>query len=392
MEQINKTQISCMERDELHNDTVKVIPGRMYGKSNKGVEKGKWNSQSDVMFTIHPNNSSSSLAGLDIPITYFNEIRKGQATKGKWFTEIKFIKVKSKRRRVEYVIPMRQVNMELDKFAQRNGLDSLNVVTIQNVFPKYAVCSNEGGTISLEEVCDDRRWNCEISLAAHVKVKSSTRSAEKAPSKEDLGLEAKEDHSKLVHAINTNYIALRNWFNGNLRVIFRNADCIREEGKKKTKANLTGEEDDLLYLEAYRCMERMLNSEFKEDEYEHGIVHTALMWIKESVESLGYVPHQVLPYEYNPEIDTVEEPIIYGYGCDECKQFIRGNRYMCKECPDYDMCTKCYLAGTHNHHKKYLCEKINKPQKSTEQYTEQEPEIESKCMEVDTPLKTEEYL
>ena len=279
-----------MERDELHNDTVNGRPDRMYGKINKDVEKGKWNSQSEVMFTIHPNKKG--FAGLDIPITYFNEIRKGQATKGKWFTEIKLIKVKSRRRRVEYVIPMRQVNMELDRFAQRNGLDSLNVVTTQNIFPKYAVCSNEGGTISLEEMCGDRRWNCEISLAAHVKMKSSTRSVE------DPGLEAGEDHSRILDAVNINYIALRNWFNGNLRVIFRNADCIQEEGRKKTKANLTGEEDDLLFLEAYRCMTRMLNSEYREDEYEHKVVHTALLWIKESVEGLGYTTHRVLPYEY----------------------------------------------------------------------------------------------
>ena len=290
MEQINKTQISCMERDELHNDTVNRRPDRMYGKVNKDVEKGKWNSQSEIMFTIHPNKKG--FAGLDIPITYFNEIRKGQATKGKWFTEIKLIKVKSRRRRVEYVIPMKQVNMELDRFAQRNGLDSLKVATIQNIFPKYAVCSNEGGTLSLEEVCGDRRWNCEISLAAHVKVKSSTRSVE------DPGFEAGEDQSRILDAVNINYIALRNWFNGNLRVIFRNADCIQEEGRKKTKANLTGEEDDLLFLEAYRCMTRMLNSEYKEDEYEHKVVHTALLWIKESVEDLGYTPHRVLPYEY----------------------------------------------------------------------------------------------
>ena len=243
-----------MERDELHNDTVNRRPDRMYGKVNKDVEKGKWNSQSEIMFTIHPYKKG--FAGLDIPITYFNEIRKGQATKGKWFTEIKLIKVKSRRRRVEYVIPMRQVNMELDRFAQRNGLDSLKVATTQNIFPKYAVCSNEGGTLSLEEVCGDRRWNCEISLAAHVKVKSSTRSVE------DPGFEAGEDQSRILDAVNINYIALRNWFNGNLRVIFRNADCIQEEGRKKTKANLTGEEDDLLFLEAYRCMTRMLNSEY----------------------------------------------------------------------------------------------------------------------------------
>ena len=69
------------------------------------------------------------------------------------------------------------------------------------------------------------------------------------------------------------------------------------------KENLTGEEDDLLILEAYRCMERMLKSEYREDEYEHNIVHTALTWIKEFVESLGYIPHQVLPYD--PEMDTL---------------------------------------------------------------------------------------
>ena len=50
-------------------------------------------------------------------------------------------------------------------------------------------------------------------------------------------------------------------------------------------------------------MERMLKSVYREDEYDDNIVHTALTLIKESVESLGYIPHQVLPYD--PEMDTL---------------------------------------------------------------------------------------
>jgi tRNA G26 N,N-dimethylase Trm1 len=40
------------------------------------------------------------------------------------------------------------------------------------------------------------------------------------------------------------------------------------------------------------------------------------------------------------------------YYCDECitKDPIRGLRYHCKECEDYDLCESCYLGGVHTDH------------------------------------------
>ena len=39
-----------------------------------------------------------------------------------------------------------------------------------------------------------------------------------------------------------------------------------------------------------------------------------------------------------------------GYDCDICKvEPIKGNRYHCPRCEDYDLCEKCWIEEGHEH-------------------------------------------
>ncbi len=39
-----------------------------------------------------------------------------------------------------------------------------------------------------------------------------------------------------------------------------------------------------------------------------------------------------------------------GIHCDGCQGEVRGYRYYCIQCADYDLCFKCEAAGFHPHH------------------------------------------
>ena len=39
-----------------------------------------------------------------------------------------------------------------------------------------------------------------------------------------------------------------------------------------------------------------------------------------------------------------------GIGCDGCMGIVRGIRYNCTVCPNYDLCSGCKRKGIHNGH------------------------------------------
>jgi formate dehydrogenase maturation protein FdhE len=49
----------------------------------------------------------------------------------------------------------------------------------------------------------------------------------------------------------------------------------------------------------------------------------------------------------NENDETVEHLYVR---CDKCRQEVRGVRYKCKICPDFDLCRTCKQAGQHSKH------------------------------------------
>jgi len=53
---------------------------------------------------------------------------------------------------------------------------------------------------------------------------------------------------------------------------------------------------------------------------------------------------------------ATDAPLHYGVTCDGCEGDIRGVRYKCMNCPDYDLCGNCKTAGMHSEHEMFVIE------------------------------------
>lgn len=76
----------------------------------------------------------------------------------------------------------------------------------------------------------------------------------------------------------------------------------------------------------------------------------------ELTEALGYVNDGIFkiyikPSNRGPSRGAVNEGVLHeGVVCDGCEQGIRGSRFKCCVCADYDLCVVCEGSGVHTEH------------------------------------------
>ena len=85
---------------------------------------------------------------------------------------------------------------------------------------------------------------------------------------------------------------------------------------------------------------------YEEKKANHGHCFKAIS-IKDKLEELGINFEKNIKFKSKPK---EQNEIHIGYICDGCKMApIKGTRYHCEQCPDYDLCEKCYKEKKTNH-------------------------------------------
>ncbi len=87
---------------------------------------------------------------------------------------------------------------------------------------------------------------------------------------------------------------------------------------------------------------------YEEQKVNHGHSFKPIS-IKEKLEELGINFEKNIKLKSKPK-EQNEIEIHIGYICDGCNMApIKGTRYHCEQCPDYDLCEKCYKEKKTNH-------------------------------------------
>ena len=87
---------------------------------------------------------------------------------------------------------------------------------------------------------------------------------------------------------------------------------------------------------------------YEEQKVNHGHSFKPIS-IKEKLEELGINFEKNIKLKSKPK-EQNEIEIHLGYICDGCNMApIKGTRYHCEQCPDYDLCEKCYKEKKTNH-------------------------------------------
>uniref|UniRef100_A0A914ZVV8 Mitogen-activated protein kinase kinase kinase n=1 Tax=Parascaris univalens TaxID=6257 RepID=A0A914ZVV8_PARUN len=70
------------------------------------------------------------------------------------------------------------------------------------------------------------------------------------------------------------------------------------------------------------------------------------------------------------EVDNIKRKYVHiGVRCRICNKTIRGLRFRCTSCEDYDMCEICHSGGRHNEH---ICFRFDRPYRDEPRYTDEE--------------------
>lgn len=71
---------------------------------------------------------------------------------------------------------------------------------------------------------------------------------------------------------------------------------------------------------------------------------------EELVEALNQVKDNVFRIYVSRPSNLVNSVLHENVVCDGCQHELRGTRYKCTVCPDYDLCSRCEYDGKHNEH------------------------------------------
>lgn len=78
--------------------------------------------------------------------------------------------------------------------------------------------------------------------------------------------------------------------------------------------------------------------------------------LMEAVKNVSDGILRVFITEKPPAEPAAPEPLHFGVTCDGCEGEVRGLRYKCLNCPDYDLCSKCKVTGLHSEHEMLMIE------------------------------------
>ena len=70
----------------------------------------------------------------------------------------------------------------------------------------------------------------------------------------------------------------------------------------------------------------------------------------------GFLPSFSFPFLLTEKAAGRSGPLHHGVTCDGCEGSVRGIRYKCKTCEDYDLCSRCYKHGIHSQHRMHKIE------------------------------------
>jgi len=117
------------------------------------------------------------------------------------------------------------------------------------------------------------------------------------------------------------------------------------------------------YLEE-TCGKLVKKIQFKDDEGDYVTITSDLEYAEavKTATTEGHL-HLTVLVEDRPKNSNSQSSVIHNASCDVCNECIKGIRYKCSQCPDYDLCESCEAKNTQQslHNGDHVFLKIYRP-------------------------------